>query len=152
MTLAELRDIIKAIVVAVNPAGSATNFDYMEGYLSDMNKRHDRVNPLCILNIIRTVEDRVVPFADHTIRLNFLYNITQAMESETLAGSQDYFHTLFSQFDGDIDLVLAILFANDNINLKSNISRNRTPYDSTQKLWLIQVEFTIQTSWQCFHL
>lgn len=152
MTLAQLRDKIKAAILATVPQSPFVAMDYMEGYLYSMNTYHDRVNPLCIMNIVRTVEDRNVPFADHTIVLNFLYNITQAMEAETLAGSQDYLHTLFSGFDSDIDLCLAIIISDDTMNLKSNVSRTRTPYDSTQKLWLVRVEFTIQTPWQCFHL
>lgn len=152
MTLAELRNIIKTCILAVTPAAPATAIEYLEGYLSEVNENHNRINPVCILNIIRTVSDRVVPFADHTIRLNFLYHINQVQETEALAGSQDYYHTLFSQFDGDIDLVLAAILSYDSVNLKSGITINRTPYKASERLWLISVEFTLQTSWQCFHL
>lgn len=151
MNLSTLRNHIKTAVNNAAPLTSFAAFDYMEGYLSDQNNIHDRVNPLCILNVVKTTEDRIKPFADHQIRLNFLYNITEAMQTEVVTGSQDYLHTLFSEFDSDIKLVLTYIGSNDALNIKSGITTTRTPYNSTQRLWLIQVEFTLNTDWECFH-
>jgi hypothetical protein len=152
MTISDLRDKIQQAVTGVALQSPFTQFDFMEGYLYDMNTIHDRVNPFVILNIFKSVEDKIQPIADHSIKLNFLYNITQAMEVEVVQYSQDYYHTLFSKFDVDINAVLTAIFANDDINLKSNITRTRSPYNSNQKLWLVQVEFTLQTFSECFFI
>lgn len=152
MTISELRDKIGQSVTGVALQSPFSQFDFMEGYLYDMNTIHDRTNPFVILNIFKSVDDRVQPFADHSIKLNFLYNITQAMEVEVVQYSQDYYHTLFSQFDIDINAVLLDLLSNDDINLKSNVTRTRSPYNSNQKLWLIQVEFTLQTPSECLFI
>jgi hypothetical protein len=149
MTIAQLRDKIKTAILGVSLQSPFSSFDYMEGYLYEMNTQHDRVNPLCILNIIKSTNDRIKPFTDHVIRLNFLYNVSEAMRTETLAGSQDYLHTLFSKYDLDIDAALIAIFADDDLNCKSSITRTRSPYNSTQRLWLIQVEFTLNTASEC---
>jgi hypothetical protein len=149
MTIAQLRDKIKTSILGVALQSPFASYDYMEGYLFDMNTQHDRVNPLCILNIIKSTNDRIRPFTDHVIRLNFIYNVTEAMQTETLADSQDYLHTLFSKYDTDINATLIAIFANDDLNCKSSITRTRSPYNSTQRLWLIQVEFTLNTASEC---
>lgn len=150
MTIAQLRDKVKAAVNGVTLASPFSEYDFIEGYLSDMNNVHNRTNPLCILSIFKTTEDRNLPIADHTISLKFLYPIPESMQTELVQYSQDYYHTLFSQFDTDINSAITLLLANDDINLKSNITRSRTPYNGVQKLWLINVEFTIQTHFSCY--